>query len=169
MAHGLDPDKELVLRWNWLPERPLPLDQRLPVLAYRDDAAFRPTTSTFDPQDPELLGAYRFNFSTLAKQSPDLRLYRLVQLFNTPLFSMTTRDAGRSSFAYWHGKSPEMPGDHQHAHFWFFRDGRDQDLVVLEYGFDQGLVLRSESKSRDVMRRLYDEICIRVNERNPTQ
>jgi hypothetical protein len=161
---GLNPARELVIAWQWLPRAPLPLDQRLPDVCWRDAAAFVLADELRGPEAAAVEAAYRFGFAQLARQTPDLRFYRLVQLLNTPLLSVTTRDAGRSGYAYWGGVAQEIPADHRVAHLWFFDDATDGDLVVVEYAFNGSLVLRSQKKAPELLRERYEAICARVRE-----
>lgn len=163
MPHGLDPSKELVLRWQWLPVPPLPLQSALPGTPVDDDAAFGRAL----PDDAAEDAAYRFSFPQLARMTPDRRFYRLMQLFNTPLMTVTSREAGRSQFAYWGGTMQAMMDDHRYAHFWFFRDQTDGDLVVLEHSFTAMLRVRSATKTEPALRLVLAEIIDRVHTRAP--
>jgi len=136
-------DDPLVMTWQWLPVPPWPLTRPLPARSHRDDLAFLAGTLA----DEAAMAAFRFSFPQLARQTPDLRFYRLIQLFNTPLRSLTTRDAGRSGYAYWQGRIPSFRDEFRWAHFWFFEDANDRDTVVVEYGFEGGLTLWSEGKN----------------------
>lgn len=152
-----DASRHLTVGWRWLPVPALPVDQRLPLTNFRDDAAFR---SVDHPES--LRPAFRFSFPQLAQATPDLHFYGLIQIFNTPLFSMTSREAGRSSFAYWGGTSPCFIGEQRFAHFWFFEDQVDPDLVALEFGFDGGFVLHSRNKSATELAARHAEIVKRL-------
>lgn len=158
MAHGLDENLLLVIQWRWTPVPPLPLTEALPPVAHRDDALFLAT----EPPVAEM-ASFRFSFPQLAKQNPDLRFYRLIQIFNTPLLSLSTRDAGRNAFAYWRGVPPMAFRDEfKWAHLWFFKDGDDGDDLVVEYGFEGGLTLHSRLRTRQELVTRYAEICRRV-------
>jgi hypothetical protein len=126
-----------------MPVAPLPLDQALPDGAvYGDTAALRAV------EVPETeLATFRFGFPRLARLTPDLHFYRLVRVLNTPLLSLTSREAGRSGFAYWRGEMPTFRDDIRWAHFWFFEDQTDGDSVVVEYGFSGDVVIRSQKKT----------------------
>lgn len=152
-----DASRHLTVGWRWIPVPPLPIGDRLPPESYRDDAAFRAV------EHPEALRpAFRFSFPQLAQETPDLHFYGLIQLFNTPLFSMTSREAGRSSFAYWGGAAPCFIGEQRFAHFWFFEDQIDRDFLALEFGFDGGFVLRSRLKDARELAVRHAEIVRRM-------
>lgn len=154
-----DASRHLIVAWRWLPVPPLPPSERLPTRQFRDDAAFRAVAH------PEALRpAFRFSFPQLAQETPDLHFYGLIQLFNTPLFSMTSREAGRSSFAYWGGTSPCFIGEQRFAHFWFFEDQLDRDFLALEFGFDGGFVLHSRKKEAEELAARHAEIVRRLAE-----
>lgn len=144
MAHGLRDGEHLVIDWQWLPVPPRQWTEALPVVQFRDDASFLSVESS-DPAKE--MTTFQFSFPQLSKQTPDLRFYKLIQVFNTPLLSLSSREAANAGFAYWRGVSPQFRDDRRWAHFWFFRDAGDQDDVVVEFGFDGGLVLYSEKKS----------------------
>lgn len=152
-----DASRHLTVAWKWLPVPPLPVDGRLPETKHQDDAAFR----SFTVPEAERV-AFKFSFPQLALQTPDLHFYKLIQLFNTPLYSMTSREAGRSGFAYWGGASPCFIGEQRFAHFWFFADGTDGDRLVLEFGFNGAFVLHSARKSTDELRVRHAEIVRRL-------
>jgi hypothetical protein len=162
LAQGLKPEEWLVMQWQWLPRAPLPLDSALPATAVCDDAAFRAAS-----QDPRLEPVYRFSFAPLAAQTPDLHFYRLVQHFNTPLLTMSRKDAGRSRYAYWQGETPAERIKGGFAYFWFFDDRSDGDLIVLEYDFDGRFTLRSARKTAAALRGYYDAVCRKLNEALP--
>ena len=150
MYHGFDESKHLVVQWQWRPKPPTPWSEALPKVEYRHDDLFLATTV----HESEM-ATFNFSFPQLAKQTPDLRFYRLIQIFNTPLLSLSTREAGQSGFAYWRGASPKFRDDFRWAHFWFFNDASDGDTLVVEYGFDGGLILHSEIKSPDELANRY--------------
>jgi hypothetical protein len=157
----LNPDRELVIQWQWRPRPPLPSSEALPQRTARQPELFAPISGS----DAEW-AAYRFNFAQLAKMTPDLRLYRLVRLFNTPLSTMSTREAGHAGWAYWQGHVQAITpvaGGEACAHLWFFDDGRDGDTVVLEYGFDAQLSLRTLVKPREQLDKRLREIAARVH------
>lgn len=167
MSLGLSPDRELVIAWRWLPRAPLPPGAAFPSRRVRFPELFR--------GEPLVDGAgewaaYRFNFAQLAKMTPDLALYRLIRLFNTPLSTVSTREAGHAQWAYWQGHVQTiapLPGAEACAHLWFFDDQTDGDLVVLEYGFDGELTLRSEKKGEAVLKGRYEAIVARVRSPDP--
>ncbi len=152
-----DASRHLVVEWQWLPEPPPGLERPLPTTSFRDDPAFRGVAVAESER-----AAFRFSFTQLALGTPDLHFYRLIQLFNTPLLSLTTRDAGRSQFAFWRGAAPTFRDEFRSAHFWFFRDQTDRDLVVAEYAFDGGLVLYSEKKPAAELARRHAQIISRL-------
>jgi len=156
--HGLDIKNLPTLRWLWIPEKPLPLNQALPKTWMRNDNLFSTSDMSKDEE-----AAYRFSFPQLSKQTPDLRFYRLLQILNVPLCTLDSRDMGRSDFAYWEGVRPKVDMRHTHLYFWFFRDQNDFDLIVAEYGFDGSFTLRSEKKSKDHLATFFEEICNFVN------
>jgi hypothetical protein len=142
-THGFDETQHLTVLWQWIPVPPRPTNARLPRVAFRDDPAFlavRPDERAWAP--------FRFSFPQLAKLTPDLRFYRLIQSFNTPLLSMSTREAGHSAFAYWGGAFPAFRDEFRWAHYWWFEDRTDGDTVALEYAFDGGLCLYAETKPK---------------------
>ncbi len=153
-----DASDHLTVGWRWIPVPPLPLDARLPPTRHRNDGAFR-GIAVQEAERP----AFRFSFPQLAQETPDLHFYKLIQIFNTPLFSMTSRDAGRSSFAYWGGSSPCFIGDQRFAHFWFFEDQLDKDRLALEFGFDGGFSLYSAKKSASELALRHAEIVRRLS------
>lgn len=154
MAQGLDIHNLPTLRWRWIPEQPVPLNEALPKTFYRQDNLF---FAAAPAKEEEV--AYRFSFPQLSRQTPDLRFYRLVQILNSPLSCLDSRDMGRSDFAYWEGVRPAVDMRNGHLYFWFFRDQNDNDLIVAEYGFDGSLTLRSERKSTAQLASFYEEIC----------
>ena len=154
MSQGLDINKLPTLRWKWIPEQPVPINEVLPESCYRQDDLFFAATPANDEEV-----AYRFSFPQLSRQTPDLRFYRLVQILNSPISCLDSRDMGRSDFAYWGGIRPKVDMRNGHIYFWFFRDQNDQDLIVVEYGFDGSLTLRSERKSSAQLAGFYAEIC----------
>jgi hypothetical protein len=157
MAHGLDIHNLPTLRWKWIPEQPVPINEALPKTRYRQDELFFAATPA---REEEV--AYRFSFPQLSRQTPDLRFYRLLQILNSPLSCLDSRDMGRSDFAYWEGVRPVVEMRNGHLYFWFFRDQNDNDLIVVEYGFDGSLTLRSERKESEQLATLYKEICVFV-------
>jgi hypothetical protein len=159
MALGLDPDKELIIRLGWLPRAPLRGDAALPTAAFRDEAAFRAR-----PLDEALWDPYRFNFAQLAKQTPDLHFYRLVRLFNTPLVSMSPKDARSTQYALWGGRAPAGAEGQGYCHLWYFDDQADRALVALEYGYDGRFAVRSDCRSPDELQRLHAEIVSAIFE-----
>lgn len=158
--HGLTAARLPTFRWKWIPEKPLPLDQSLPDTLVSDAQALRRETA-----DEKELAAFRFSFPHLAAQTPDLSFYRLIQVLNTPLLCLDSTDLGRSDFAYWRGKRPDVQMRGHYVYLWFFRDQNDRDLITAEYGFDGSFTLRSEQKSTAVLRRFYEELCREVNSR----
>ena len=154
-THGLDSENLPTLRWKWIPVQPVPISEPLPKTLYRQDNLFLGITPPESEHVP-----YRFSFPQLSRQTPDLRFYRLVQILNTPLSCLDSRDMGRSDFAYWEGVRPNVGMRHGHVYFWFFRDQNDDDLIVAEYGFDGSLTLRSENKTATQLRHFYEDICL---------
>lgn len=159
MSHGFRPEDLLVIQWRWLPRPPVPLGEALPVAAKWEDAAQFRTSA----QDERLWPLYRFNFTQLSEQTPDLSLYRLVQHFNTPLISLSRREAGRHRYAYWQGDTPLDRMRDGYAYFWFFDDQNDGDLIVLEFDFEGRFVLRSQLKKIGDLKPYYDAICEKIN------
>jgi hypothetical protein len=160
MALG-SPAAELVLIWRWRPAPPpdpLQPTAELPPNSYRDDAAFRAA-----PRPAAETAAFARSFAQLARQTPDSHLYRLVQIFNTPLLSLTSRDAGRSEFRLWRGARPSFDGGSRWAYLWFFTDETDGDDVAVEFGFEGGLTLWSRLKDRDELARRYAVLTGRIN------
>jgi hypothetical protein len=151
-------DEPLVMRWRWLPIPPLPLAQALPPRSVRKDDVFRVA-----PRPEAERAAFNFSFPTLSRQTKDLHFYRLIQIFNTPLRSLSSRDAGRSQFGYWQGRMPSFASESWWAHLWFYGDKQDGDLIVVEYGFEGGLTLWSRTKTEDDLWERYREICAAVN------
>jgi hypothetical protein len=151
---GLNLENLPTLRWKWTPIQPVPIHIALPKSLYRDDSLFFAATP---PQSEEV--TYRFSFPQLARQTSDLRFYRLLQILNTPLSCLDSRDMGRSDFAYWEGVRPQVDMRHGHIYFWFFRDLNDDDLIVAEYGFDGSFTLRSEKKTSTQLASFYSEVC----------
>lgn len=161
MAHGLDELALLVVHWQWQPVPPFPTSEPLPPHKVRDDALFH----AVEPQASDM-ASFRFSFPQLSKQTPDLRFYRLIQIFNTPLLSLSTREAGRSQFAFWNGVSPDaFRDDFRWAHLWFFKDANDGDDLAVEYGYEGGLTLYSRRKSQVDLTSRYAEICRRLKSR----
>lgn len=154
MGQGLDINNLPTLRWKWIPEQPVPITEALPKTFYRQDKIFFAATPPKEEDVP-----YRFSFPQLSRQTPDLRFYRLVQILNSPLSCLDSRDMGRSDFAYWEGVRPVVDMRNGHLYFWFFRDQNDNDLIVAEYGFDGSLTLRSERKTSKQLAAFYEEIC----------
>ena len=182
MTLGLDESEELAIAWRWRPLAPWPLAQALPQRKVRNDALFSLLPSEVDLvgqsesahtgalEEKAEWGAYRAAFNRLAALTPDLRLYRLIRLFNAPLLSLSTRDAGHVQWAPWQGKVEpflvEQAGEPR-AHLWFFgvegdAKATDADVVVLEYTFDAGLCLRADSKPLAYLHKRYDAICRRI-------
>lgn len=161
--HGLTTGRLPTFRWQWIPEKPLPLDQPLPEIHICDGQLFR--NQHPGPDEEAQLAAFRFSFPQLARQTPDLQFYRLIQVLNTPLLCLDSRDLGRADFAYWRGTRPAVHMRGHYLYLWFFRDQTDQDLIVAEYGFDGSLTLRSGKKAPAVLRRFYEELCSEVNNR----
>lgn len=160
MAQGLDINSLPTLRWKWIPEQPVPINEELPTTFYRQDKLFFAAT----PASVDEV-AYRFSFPQLSRQTPDLRFYRLLQILNSPLSCLDSRDLGRSDFAYWGGVRPAVDMRNGQLYFWFFRDQNDQDLIVIEYGFDGSLTLRSERKNEEQLAVFYKRICYLVGGR----
>jgi hypothetical protein len=146
-----------------MPEKPLPLDQPLPDTCITDDALFRGSDAAMSGDSG--LAAFRFSFPHLARQTPDLQFYRLIQVLNTPLLCLDSRDLGRADFAYWRGTRPAVQMRANYLYMWFFRDQNDQDLITAEYGFDGSFTLRSERKTTPELRGFYEELCREVNSR----
>ena len=163
MAHGLDEHHELVIRWGWMPQPAWALDRALPSANWRDDDAF---FAIMPPAEDAV--AYGGSFPQLSQLTPDLRFYRLVRVFNTPLRSLHTREAGRAGHAYWGGAHPELDGEGRWAHLWFFKDQNDGDNVVIEYSFAGRLILRAEKKSPAALETFYSAICQRLAISTPT-
>lgn len=160
MTLGLIPENELVLRWQWLPEPAPPLD-----LPFAERTARAGETFLAHDPSPQEWAAYRFNFAQLARLTPDLRLYRLVRIFNTPLLTMTTREAGHAQWRYWHGKIQKLTppeGGEPVAHLWFFADQSDGDHLVVEYGFDGTLAMRTQTKQMQALRRRLEIVLERL-------
>ncbi len=152
-----------MIAWGWRPKAPPALESALAQRKVRRPALFR--AGGLEGSAVEW-AAYRFNFAQLAKMTPDLALYRLVRLFNTPLLTVSTREAGHANWAFWQGHvQPIVPpaGGVAGAHLWFFDDASDGDVVVLEYGFDGELTLRTALKPLQQLERRYAQICARVN------
>ena len=103
--HGLDVDAQLIMRWQWQPMPPVKLDMPLPQQYFYSDSTL--LSVQFDAiKSAGLVSAYRFSFPQLFAQTPNLVLYKLLQIFNTPLIALSRREAGRARFAYWHGEAP---------------------------------------------------------------
>lgn len=156
--HGLTIANIPTMRWKWIPEKPLPLTEALPITVFTDQVMFR--SSQYAEGEKT---AFQFSFPQLYRQTPDLHFYRLIQVLNTPLLCLDSRDMGRSEFAYWGGVRPKMVMRTSHLYFWFFRDQNDQDLIVGEFGFDGSFSLRTEKKPADQLQAFYSSICNHVN------
>ncbi len=164
MAHGLDTEHELVIRWGWMPQAAWAVHRPLPPTVWQDDAAFLAIAP-----DPAERAAYSGSFPQLSQLSPDLRFYRLVRIFNTPIRSITTKEAGHAEYAYWGGVHQDLPDDHRWSHLWFFKDEHDGDDIVLEYTFARRLRLRSAKKAAAALAAFYTTICARLAQPlNPT-
>lgn len=157
--HGLTLEKLPTMQWEWIPEPPLPLNQALPATVFTDQVLFRSNRCT----ELERI-AFQFSFPQLFRQTPDPHFYRLIQVLNTPLLCLNSRDMGRSDFAYWQGVMPKVLMRESHLYVWFFRDQNDQDLIVAEYGFDGSFSLRTDKKPADQLQAFYLKICKHVNE-----
>lgn len=153
MALGLDPSKEIVLRLRWLPCEPLRAGSALPQQAFYDPETFRAGRL-----DDALWPAFRFNFSQLSLQTPDLYFYRLVRLFNTPLVSMSPKDARTTQYALWGGRAPAGADGKGYCHLWYFRAQADDALIALEYGYDGIFTVRSEQRSLVELAEIHREI-----------
>ena len=142
MSLGLDPEKTLVIRLGWLPCQPLKGSDALPTQAFSDPEALRA-----GPVDESMWPVYRFNFAQLAEQTPDLHFYQLVRVFNTPLVSMSPKDARTTQYALWGGRAPAGAEGKGYCHLWYFRALTDQALIALEYGYDGIFSVRSDARS----------------------
>ena len=145
------------MSWKWIPTKPLALNTALPGTVATDFETFRALRIP-ESERP----AFLFSFPQLARQTPNLHFYRLIQLFNTPLLCLDSKDMGHHDFAYWKGVRPKVQMRNNYLYFWFFSDQNDDDLIVVEYGFDGGLTLRSEKKPAAKLQAFYQEICQRV-------
>lgn len=166
MAYGLDIEQALGLKWRWLPVPAWPLDRGLPPIMIDDPVVSGEPRPAFDEAGAPTCDegrVFRFSFPQLSVETPDLRFYRLIQIFNTPLLSVTTRDAGRTAYALWHGKQHATREDGRFAHLWFFKDETDGDDVVLEYGFNGAFRAYSRVKSPVELTARYRTIASRLN------
>lgn len=145
------------MKWHWQSRQPLDLDAHLPVRSFRDCSLFAAI-----PADEKQLASFRASFPSLYKQSPDPRLYRLSQIFNTPLLSMSGALASKHKFAYWGMVKPENWSRTGWSYFWYFNDLRDDDLIVLNYTFDEQLIIYSSNKPPKRLFDYYREVSEKI-------
>jgi hypothetical protein len=132
----LDPNLETVVQLNWLPTDPK---------WFREQTLFTTVSAPLPPRpdDPAHWQSFRASFASIVRRTADLRLYRLIQLLNTPLVSVCVRDAYDIRYRFWDKVSfPEFARD-QWSHLWSFQAASANGRVVAEYGFDHALHLHS--------------------------
>ena len=158
MPFGLDPERELVMRLGWLPCQPLRGSSALPRQSFCDAETFRQVAI-----DEALWSGYRFGFAQLAEQTPDLHFYQLVRLFNTPLVSLSSKDARTAQYALWGGRAPAGADGTSYCHLWYFRAQVDQALIALEYGYDGNVAMRCDQRSLVELKEAYSMMTLAMN------
>jgi hypothetical protein len=152
MSFGMTSDHRFVIERNLTPVKPLGVDSSLPVCVT--------TFEDFDQLKPkggeELSQQYGRGFATLANMTPNLRLYRLIQVFNTPIQSLSYKEAAKTQFAFW-GQKPPGAKKGGFCHLWFF------EKFVIEFGFDDRLRLYSAQQDLTLAKDLSEALLGQLN------
>jgi hypothetical protein len=136
----LDPNLETVVQLNWLPTAPK---------WFADQVTFTTVSAPLParPDDAAQWQAFRASFASIERRTADLRLYRLIQLLNTPLVNVCVKDAYDVRYKFWERiHLPDFARD-KWSHLWSYQAASDNGRVVAEFGFDHALHLHSPELS----------------------
>ena len=163
MAHGLEDKNRYILDRQWLPIAPSNFELGSLKVCINHPHEFKEL-----PSDPVASEAYQFNFSQLYNSNEDLRLYRVIQILNTPLQTLTGRAAGD---AFLQATKPQVNQDGplqsqpyrdaqtREIHLWFFEDQNDGDRIAVLYDDKNTLWLCSANKTFAQLNPHYLSIC----------
>ena len=122
--------------------------------SYHNQAAF--VRQQF-PDDA--MAAYRAGFASVAEQTPDLHLYRLIQIFNTPLLNIPLYKANDFNYSFWKSIGYKSMPAGSTCHIWTFQRQECSSLVIPEFRFDGLFSLHSPTLSVEQLAEAHQQVC----------
>ena len=176
LGHGIEDKNRYILDREWLPVAPSQFDlESLQVFLSCSEGLQELPCNQIE------LEAYRFNFSQLFYSNSDLRLYRIVQLFNTPLQTLAgaaateaimlasrrhvvleSSEDGRIKEIYRESVidgNAQREGQVEEVHLWLFEDQNDGDHLAALYDDRNTFWLCSRLKTAETLKPHYLAAC----------